>query len=70
MFAAAQAGDTIIVSGVSRLDRITQQLCEIIDIVREKCLRLVIVGSITLDCRSGQPEPMSKAFLQMAGVFS
>ena len=30
----------------------------------------MIVGSITLDCRSGQPDPMSEAFLQMAGVFS
>ncbi len=33
-------------------------------------LRLVIIGSITLDCRQGQPDPMSEAFLQMAGVFS
>ena len=55
---------------VSSLARSTQQLCEIIDTVREKYLRLVIVGSITLDCRSGQPNPMSEAFLQMAGVFS
>lgn len=70
MFAQAQAGDTITVLEVSRLARSTQQLCEIIDIVREKHLRLVIVGSITLDCRSGQPDPMSEAFLQMAGVFS
>ena len=70
MFAQAQAGDTIIVLEVSRLARSTQQLCEIIDLVREKYLRLVIVGSITLDCRSGQSDPMSEAFLQMAGVFS
>ena len=70
MFAEAQAGDTIIVLEVSRLARSTQQLCEIIDIVREKHLRLVIVGSITLDCRNGQADPMSEAFLQMAGVFS
>lgn len=70
MFAQAQAGDTITVLEVSRLARSTQQLCEIIDTVREKHLRLVIVGSITLDCRSGQPDPMSEAFLQMAGVFS
>ena len=70
MFAQAQPGDTITVLEVSRLARSTQQLCEIIDIVREKHLRLVIVGSITLDCRSGQPDPMSEAFLQMAGVFS
>ena len=66
----AQAGDTIITLEVSRLSRSTQQLCELIDIIREKRLRLVIVGSITLDCRNGQADPMSEAFLQMAGVFS
>ena len=70
MFDQAVAGDTIIVLEVSRLARSTQQLCEIIEIIRQKCLRLVIVGSITLDCRSGQTDPMSEAFLQMAGVFS
>ena len=70
MFTQAQAGDTIIVLEVSRLARSTQQLCEIIEHVRERRLRLVIVGSITLDCRSGQADPMSEAFLQMAGVFS
>ena len=70
MFAEAKAGDTIIVLEVSRLARSTQQLCEIIDLVREEHLRLVIVGSITLDCRNGQADPMSEAFLQMAGVFS
>ena len=70
MFDQAAAGDTIIVLEVSRLARSTQQLCEIIERVREKHLRLVIVGSITLDCRNGQADPMSEAFLQMAGVFS
>lgn len=70
MFNQAQAGDTIITLEVPRLARSTQQLCEIIDLVREKHLRLVLVGSITLDCRDGQADPMSEAFLQMAGVFS
>ena len=70
MFAQAKAGDTIITLEVPRLARSTQQLCDIIDRVREKRLRLVIVGSITLDCREGQADPMSEAFLQMAGVFS
>ena len=70
MFDQAAAGDTVIVLEVSRLARSTQQLCEIIELVREKHLRLVIVGSITLDCRNGQADPMSEAFLQMAGVFS
>ena len=67
---AATEGDTIITLEVSRLSRSTQQLCEIIDIIRQKRLRLVIVGSITIDCRNGQTDPMSEAFLQMAGVFS
>ena len=70
MFAESEVGDTIIVLEVSRLARSTQQLCEIIEIIRAKHLRLVIVGSITLDCRNGQADPMSEAFLQMAGVFS
>ena len=66
----AAPGDTIITLEVSRLSRSTQQLCEIIDVIRTKHLRLVIVGSITIDCRNGQTDPMSEAFLQMAGVFS
>ena len=66
----ATEGDTIITLEVSRLSRSTQQLCEIIDIIRRKRLRLVIVGSITIDCRNGQTDPMSEAFLQMAGVFA
>ena len=67
---SVQEGDTILTLEVSRLSRSTQQLCEIIDIIRNKKLRLVIVGSITIDCRNGQTDPMSEAFLQMAGVFS
>ena len=70
MFEQAQAGDTIITLEVSRLARSTQQLCEIIDVINKKHLRLIIIGSITLDCRNGKPDPMSEAFLQMAGVFS
>ena len=70
MFAEAQPGDTIITLEVPRLARSTQQLCEIIEKIREKRLCLVIVGSITLDCREGRVDPMSEAFLQMAGVFS
>jgi len=66
----AKEGDTIITLEVSRLSRSTQQLCELIEIIRAKHLRLVIVGSITIDCRNGQTDPMSEAFLQMAGVFS
>ena len=54
----AASGDTIITLEVSRLSRSTQQLCEILDIVKEKHLRLMIVGSITIDCRNGEVDPM------------
>lgn len=69
MFSLAQDGDTIITLEVSRLARSTKQLCEIIDIVKTKSLCLTIVGSITMDCRNGRADPMTEAFLQMAGVF-
>ena len=67
---AAEAGDTIITTEVSRLSRSTQQLCEIINVVKAKKLRLVILGSITVDCRNGQIDPMSQAFVQMSGIFA
>ena len=70
MMELVQPGDTIITLEVSRLTRSTQQLCELIDEIREKHLRLVIVNSITIDCRSGEIDPMSAAFLQIAGVFA
>jgi len=63
-------GDTIITTEVSRLSRSTKQLCEIIDQIKEKNLCLQILGSITIDCRGGQLDPMPQAFLQIAGVFS
>ena len=70
LFDTAQEGDTIITLEVPRLARSTKQLCEIIEIINAKHLRLGIVGSITMDCREGHADPMTEAFLQMAGVFS
>lgn len=61
---------TLYVCEVSRLARSTKMLCDIITIVKEKMLRLVILGSITIDCRNGELDAMSAAFLQIAGVFS
>lgn len=70
MLERAREGDSIITLEVPRLARSTKQLCEIIDVIRAKHLRLTIVGSITMDCRTGHVDPMTEAFLQMAGVFS
>ena len=69
LFEIVKEGDTIITLEVSRLARSTKQLCEIIERVRVQKLRLVIVGSITVDCTKGELDPMTNAFIQMSGVF-
>ena len=65
-----EEGSTLIVCEVSRLSRSVLQFCEIMETIKEKHLRLVVLGSITVDCRSGEIDPMSAAFLQMASIFS
>lgn len=70
LFDIVNEGDTIIVLEVPRLARSTKQLCEVIEVVKLKRLRLVIVGSITVDCTGGRLDPMSNAFIQMSGVFA
>ena len=62
-------GDTIVATEVSRLTRSTKQLCEILQIVQEKKIRLLI-GSFSVDCRSENTDPMTKGMLMMWGVFS
>ena len=70
LLAQAKEGDSIYTLEVSRLARSTKQLCEIIETVKDNKLRLVIVGSITVDCSNGQIDPMTNAFIQMSGVFA
>ncbi len=65
-----EPNSTLYVTEVSRLSRSTQQLCEILNTIKEKHLRLIILNSVTIDCRNGDIDAMSMAFLQMAGVFS
>ena len=67
---SAKEGDTIITLEVSRLSRSTIQLCETVEVIKRKKLRLVLVGSITVDCRNGEIDPMSQAFIQMSAVFA
>ena len=40
------------------------------EVIKRKHLRLVIVGSITVDCRDGEIDPMSQAIIQMSAVFA
>ena len=62
-------GDTIAATEVSRLTRSTRQLCEILQIVQDRRIRLLI-GSFSVDCRSDDVDPMTKGMLMMWGVFS
>ncbi|MBQ4159856.1 MAG: recombinase family protein [Clostridia bacterium] len=65
-----RAGDEIITLEVSRLARSTKQLCDIIELAERKQIKLVIANSITVDCTDGNMDAMTKAFLQIAGVFA
>ncbi len=61
-------GDTIKALEVSRITRSTKQLCEIIDIAKEKKIQLVL-GSLVVDCR-GELDPMTEGMLKLMGVVS
>ncbi|MPM27523.1 hypothetical protein SDC9_74035 [bioreactor metagenome] len=63
-------GDSIVTTEISRVTRSTKQLCDIIELCKERHLKLVIQNSITIDCSTGEIDPMTEAFLQMAGVFA
>lgn len=64
-------GDSITSLEVSRLTRSTQKLCEIIKEVQEKQIKLVIAGSITIDCSPGKElDAISKGMMLMWGVFA
>ena len=64
-------GDSITSLEVSRLTRSTQKLCEIIKKVQEKQIKLVIAGSITIDCSPGKElDAISKGMMLMWGVFA
>lgn len=66
-----QMGDTIVSTEVSRITRSTKQLIDIIEIVKEKQLKLVIKNSIVIDCTdSKQIDAMTTAFIQISAVFA
>lgn len=62
-------GDTIVATEVSRITRSTKQLCEIIEIVKKKHLKLIIGGYI-VDCSKGELDAMTDGMLKMMGVFA
>lgn len=70
MWESLHQGDTVIITEPSRLSRSVQQFCQIVETIKERRIRLQILGSITIDCRMTEPDPMTVAFLQLIAVFS
>ena len=68
MLSVMQRGDCIISTEVSRITRSTKQLCEIIEIAKEKHIKLIL-GSFIVDCTS-ELDPMTEGMLKMMGVFA
>lgn len=62
-------GDSIVTTEVSRLTRSTQHLCELLEFVQERKIKLVI-GSFVVDCSQKEIDPMTKGMLMMWGVFA
>lgn len=70
MWDTVRPGDTVIITEPSRLSRSVQQFCQSVETIKAKRIRLHILGSITIDCRKDDPDPMTVAFLQLIAVFS
>lgn len=61
-------GDTIASTEVSRITRSTKQLCSLLDLAKNKKLKLTF-GSFIVDCTK-ELDPMTQGMLQMMGVFA
>ena len=68
LLSAVEAGDTIVATEVSRITRSTKQLCEIIELAKDRHIKLVL-GSFVVDCTK-ELDPMTEGMLKMMGVFS
>ena len=61
-------GDTIISTEVSRITRSTKQLCDIIELAKDKKIKLIL-GNFVVDCTK-ELDPMTEGMLKMMGVFA
>ena len=68
LLSSVEAGDTIVATEVSRITRSTKQLCEIIELAKDRHIKLVL-GSFIVDCTK-ELDPMTEGMLKMMGVFS
>lgn len=64
-----KSGDTLRTTDITRLSRSTKQLCELVDMINQMKIRLII-GSLEVDCRGKEIDPMVEGMLKMMAVFS
>lgn len=69
LLATVKSGDTIACTEVSRLSRSTKQLCEILEMIEDRKLKL-IVGGFIVDCTGNEIDPMTMGMLRMMSVFA
>lgn len=69
LLGVVKQGDTIIATELSRITRSTKQLCDLIDQVKDKHLK-VVIGSFEVDCSKDRLDAMTQGMLQMMGVFA
>lgn len=65
----AKKGDKIIATELSRITRSTKDLIQILEISKQKKLKLVL-GSFEADCSNDNLDPMTEGMLKMMGVFA
>lgn len=69
LLAAIVPGDTIVATELSRITRSTKDLIEILDIAKDKQIKLILGGFIC-DCSDDELDPMTEGMLKMMGVFA
>lgn len=69
MLKQLQQGDTVVTTEVSRLTRSTKHLCEVIELAKERHIKLII-GDFIVDCSKGELDPMTDGMIKMMGVFA
>ena len=68
VLAHVDEGDTIVCTEVSRITRSVGQLCEILDMAKDKKLKMII-GSLIFDC-TGEIDFITEGMIKMMSVFA
>lgn len=69
LLSTVRQGDTVIATELSRITRSTKDLIEILEIAKDKKLKLML-GTFEADCSKNSLDPMTEGMLKMMGVFA